>query len=96
MPMDNGDGKEENGTMFEDPTEEELIQARSGKVTGIIIPPPEIRAIADKTAQWYVCRALRGSVVVLPVVMLRSWRHARPLLNDWGSAIDGKSSGLSS
>ncbi|TFJ80071.1 hypothetical protein NSK_008629 [Nannochloropsis salina CCMP1776] len=32
--------------------ENEIIQGRSGKVTGIIYPPPDIRAVVDKTAQW--------------------------------------------
>ena len=27
-------------------------KAKQGKVTGVIIPPPEIRAVADKTAQF--------------------------------------------
>lgn len=30
----------------------EEAKAKQGKVTGIIIPPPEIRAVADKTAQF--------------------------------------------
>ena len=29
---------------------DEMVKANQGKVTGIIIPPPEIRAIVDKTA----------------------------------------------
>jgi hypothetical protein len=35
-----------------DDIEEEIVKARSGKVTGIIYPPPDIRAVVDKTAQW--------------------------------------------
>ena len=30
----------------------EIAKAKQGKVTGIIIPPPEIRAVVDKTAQF--------------------------------------------
>ena len=30
----------------------DIPQARSGKVTGVIIPPPDIKAICDKTAQF--------------------------------------------
>jgi splicing factor 3A subunit 1 len=33
-------------------TEEEFSKAIQGRVTGVIIPPPEIRAVADKTAQF--------------------------------------------
>ena len=31
---------------------EEIAGAMQGRVTGVIIPPPEIRAVADKTAQF--------------------------------------------
>ena len=49
--MENGDHEvEANGGL--DPVEDEIIQGRSGKVTGIIYPPPDIRAVVDKTAQW--------------------------------------------
>ena len=30
----------------------DLEKAKQGKVTGVIIPPPEIRAVVDKTAQF--------------------------------------------
>ena len=30
----------------------EVAKAHQGKVTGVIIPPPEIRAVVDKTAQF--------------------------------------------
>ncbi len=30
----------------------EIVKAKQGKVTGLIIPPPEIRAVVDKTAQF--------------------------------------------
>ena len=45
-----------NGGMEEemDDVEKEIIQGRSGGVKGIIFPPPDIRAVVDKTAQWYV------------------------------------------
>jgi splicing factor 3A subunit 1 len=37
----------------EDPTSEDFMaKGQSGKVTGVIIPPPEIRAVVDKTAQF--------------------------------------------
>lgn len=42
----------QNGDVMEESEEDRLIKGYSGKVTGIIIPPPEIRAIADKTSQW--------------------------------------------
>jgi splicing factor 3A subunit 1 len=32
--------------------EKEAEKASQGKVTGVIIPPPEIRAVVDKTAQF--------------------------------------------
>ncbi len=43
-----------NGNMEEDmdDVEKEIIQGRSGGVKGIIFPPPDIRAVVDKTAQW--------------------------------------------
>jgi len=42
----------QNGEL-EDPTSAEFIEkAQQGKVTGIIFPPPDIRAIVDKTAQF--------------------------------------------
>jgi len=31
---------------------DDILKANQGKVTGIIIPPPEIRAVVDKTAQF--------------------------------------------
>ena len=31
---------------------DDVVKANQGKVTGIIIPPPEIRAVVDKTAQF--------------------------------------------
>ena len=31
---------------------EEMAGAMQGRVTGVIIPPPDIRAVADKTAQF--------------------------------------------
>jgi len=30
----------------------DILRANQGKVTGLIIPPPEIRAVVDKTAQF--------------------------------------------
>jgi hypothetical protein len=30
----------------------DMTGAKQGKVTGVIIPPPEIRAVVDKTAQF--------------------------------------------
>ena len=30
----------------------DVAKAKQGKVTGIIVPPPEIRAVADKTASF--------------------------------------------
>ena len=30
----------------------DVARAKQGKVTGVIIPPPEIRAVVDKTAQF--------------------------------------------
>lgn len=30
----------------------DIAKAQQGKVTGVIIPPPEIRAVVDKTAQF--------------------------------------------
>lgn len=50
--MENGDHEEVNGGVEVDPVEDDIIQGRSGKVTGIIYPPPDIRAVVDKTAQW--------------------------------------------
>lgn len=41
----------ESITANNDP-ELEATKAKQGKVTGIIIPPPEIRAVTDKTAQF--------------------------------------------
>lgn len=32
--------------------EEESAKAQQGKVTGVIIPPPDIRAVVDKTAMF--------------------------------------------
>lgn len=32
--------------------EVDVARAKQGKVTGVIIPPPEIRAVVDKTAQF--------------------------------------------
>ena len=46
--------------------EQQIIQGRSGKVTGIIYPPPDIRAVVDKTAQWCV-----------RVCLLACWRCVR-------------------
>lgn len=45
-----------NGNVEEemDDVEKEIIQGRSGGVKGIIFPPPDIRAVVDKTAQWCV------------------------------------------
>jgi hypothetical protein len=34
------------------PVDEDVRKAKQGKVTGIIIPPPDIRAVVDKTAQF--------------------------------------------
>jgi len=34
--------------------EAEIAKPKSGKVTGVIVPPPDIRAVVDKTAKWYV------------------------------------------
>lgn len=31
---------------------DEMAGAMQGRVTGVIIPPPDIRAVADKTAQF--------------------------------------------
>lgn len=31
---------------------EDVRTAKQGKVTGVIIPPPDIRAVVDKTAQF--------------------------------------------
>lgn len=37
----------------EDPTSEEsMMKGQSGKVQGVIIPPPDIRSVVDKTAQF--------------------------------------------
>lgn len=54
-----GDGNA-NGNVEEemDEVEKEMIQGRSGGVKGIIFPPPDIRAVVDKTAQW--CVSLTG------------------------------------
>ena len=32
--------------------EAEIAKPKSGKVTGVIVPPPDIRAVVDKTAKW--------------------------------------------
>lgn len=32
--------------------DEDVRKAKQGKVTGVIIPPPDIRAVVDKTAQF--------------------------------------------
>lgn len=40
------------GALNDADVESEIIQGRSGKVTGIIYPPPDTRAVVDKTAQW--------------------------------------------
>jgi splicing factor 3A subunit 1 len=39
------------------PIEEDLARPKQGKVTGVIIPPPDIRVVVDKTAQ---CVARNG------------------------------------
>ena len=61
-----------NGNMEEemDDVQKEIIQGRSGGVKGIIFPPPDIRAVVDKTAQW--CVVCMGRVVVVWVVC-RPW-----------------------
>ena len=41
------------------PVDEDVRKAKQGKVTGIIIPPPDIRAVVDKTAQ-FVARNGKG------------------------------------
>lgn len=53
-----------NGNMEEemDDVQKEMIQGRSGGVKGIIFPPPDIRAVVDKTAQWCVVCVGRGCV----------------------------------
>jgi hypothetical protein len=48
--MVNGDGEEHEE--HDQAHEEAIIKGRSGRVTGIIFPPPDIRAIVDKTAAW--------------------------------------------
>lgn len=53
-----GDAHTHTDTVNDDDVENQIIQGRSGKVTGIIYPPPDIRAVVDKTAQWYVCMSI--------------------------------------
>lgn len=57
-----------NGNVEEemDDVEKEIILGRSGGVTGLIFPPPDIRAVVDKTAQWCVrCWIRRGRMGAL-------------------------------
>lgn len=53
VPTENGNSSG-NAEEEMDEVEKEMIQGRSGGVKGIIFPPPDIRAVVDKTAQWCV------------------------------------------
>lgn len=48
------------------PVDEDVRKAKQGKVTGVIIPPPDIRAVVDKTAKFVLY------TVVIPYHLIRN------------------------